>query len=88
MLNEWWMSCRASDECMIDMSEVAAQFMRGGGHKKSAGFTIFGSKGDSLQNYFRILTAPPSRTNDLELLKQMGGEKKLYDHVKIMDVSK
>lgn len=88
MLDEWWVSCRASDECTIDVSEVSQQFARGGGHKKSAGFTIFGSTGDKLQNYFKILSAPPSRTNDLDLLKKMGGEDGTFDHVKIVDVSK
>jgi oligoribonuclease NrnB/cAMP/cGMP phosphodiesterase (DHH superfamily) len=88
MLDEWWVSCRASDECEIDVSEVAQQFERGGGHKKSAGFTIFGSKGDKLQNYFRILTVPPSRSNDMELLKKMGGDEGEYDHVKLLDLTK
>jgi len=88
MLDEWWMSCRASDECNIDVSEVSQQFQRGGGHSKSAGFTIFGSKGEKLQNYFRILTVPPSRSNDMELLKNMGGQLGTFDHVKIFDTTK
>lgn len=88
MLDEWWMSCRASNECNIDVSEICAQFGRGGGHAKSAGFTIFGSKGDNLKTYFRILTAPPSRKDDLELLRGMGGDKGTFNHVKLADVSK
>lgn len=88
MLDEWWMSCRASDECQIDISQVCSQFKRGGGHAKAASFTIFGSTGDCLQNYFKILSVPPSRSDDMVLLKAMGGKEGKYNHVKILDPMK
>lgn len=71
MLNQWWISLRASDESTIDVSQIAQQFGRGGGHPKSAGFTIFGSNGDNMHNYFEIITVPPSRKSDLDALKEL-----------------
>ncbi len=84
MLQEWWVGVRASDESPIDLSLLCQQFKRGGGHKKAAGFTILGTDGEDLHTYFKLITVPPARTSDLELLKQMGG----YDHVVISNVAK
>ncbi len=85
ILDEWWVSCRASDKSPTDLSTIVVQFTRGrgGGHAKSAGFTILGSAGENLQTYFELLTIPPSRTKDLGLLKAKGG----FDSVKVVDAS-
>jgi len=84
MLKEWWISCRASDASPLNLSELCQQFKRGGGHKKSAGFTILGATGDDIHNYFTLVTVPPSRTEDLKLLREMGD----YGHVIISNVAK
>lgn len=40
--DEWSVSCRASDESKIDLSEITKSLPNGGGHAKSAGFTVYG----------------------------------------------
>lgn len=79
ILNEWWVSCRASSDNDIDLSKITPQFHRGGGHPKSAGFTIYGSKANLL-DYFQLLTMPPSRKNDLDLVHARGDK---YSNIKI-----
>jgi uncharacterized protein len=68
MLDEWWVSCRASHESDIDLSLMCGLFGRGGGHAKSASFVLFGSKGERLQDHFKILEIPKSRNHDRHLL--------------------
>lgn len=44
LLDEWWISCRSiSKENSVNLAKLTKQFYRGGGHRSSAGFTIFGS---------------------------------------------
>lgn len=67
LLDEWWISLRTASSD-IDLSKICSQFVRGGGHKKAAGFAIFGSKGEKLQTYFRILEVPKNRSGDADLI--------------------
>lgn len=66
LLNEWWCSARASTKSNIDLSLIAAQFHRGGGHAKAAGFTIKG--GENLHTYFTTISFPAHRDKDAKLL--------------------
>jgi oligoribonuclease NrnB/cAMP/cGMP phosphodiesterase (DHH superfamily) len=65
-LDEWWCSARASSGSSVDLSLVTAQFHRGGGHKKAAGFTIKG--GENLHTYFETIEIPENRLKDAKLL--------------------
>jgi len=65
-LDEWWCSARASATSEIDVSKIAAQFHRGGGHQKAAGFSITG--GNNLHTYFQTIEIPESRQKDAKLL--------------------
>jgi oligoribonuclease NrnB/cAMP/cGMP phosphodiesterase (DHH superfamily) len=67
-LDEWWCSARASADSPIDLSLIASQFYRGGGHKKAAGFTI--KDGKNLHTYFKIVEIPDGRLEDAKLLKE------------------
>lgn len=61
-LDEWWCSARASEKSKVDVSAIATQFLRGGGHKKAAGFTI--KSGESLRTYFKAIEVPFNREQD------------------------
>lgn len=67
-LDEWWLSARASAESPVDLSLIAAQFHRGGGHKKAAGFTI--KDGENLHTYFKTIEIPENRIKDAKLLAE------------------
>ena len=67
LLNEWWCSARASAQSPVDLSLITAQFYRGGGHQKAAGFTITG--GENLHTYFTATEVPENRVQDAKLLK-------------------
>jgi len=64
ILDEWWISLRGSKNNSLDLSKISSEFDRGGGHEKAAGFAIFGSKGQNLHTYFKILEVPHSRQRD------------------------
>ena len=65
-LDEWWCSARASADSPVDLSIIAAQFYRGGGHEKAAGFTI--KNGENLKTYFKTIEIPANRLQDAKLL--------------------
>lgn len=68
LLDEWWISCRASSESSQDLTKICSEFSRSGGHAKAAGFTIFGSKNEKLQTYFKALEVPKNRMSDSDLV--------------------
>lgn len=69
LLDEWWISCRGSEDKDLDLTEISSLFSRGGGHKNSAGFTIFGNRNEKLQTYFTPIEVPKNRSKDTELFK-------------------
>jgi oligoribonuclease NrnB/cAMP/cGMP phosphodiesterase (DHH superfamily) len=68
LLDEWWVSLRGGRDNDIDLSEICEEFYRGGGHFNAASFVLRGSKGQKLQDVFRILEVPPPRKFDAHLV--------------------
>jgi len=54
-LNVWYISLRASENSDCDLSEISSRLPTGGGHRKAAGFTIYGSQNENLYTYFKKL---------------------------------
>lgn len=67
-MDEWWCSARASSESPIDLSAIAKQFNRGGGHTKAAAFAI--KDGKTLHSYFKTIEIPKHRHKDAALVKK------------------
>ena len=65
LTDEWWISLRGSTtKNNIDLTLIASQFVRGGGHSNACGFAIKNSKGENLHSYFKIIEIPKSRLFD------------------------
>lgn len=67
LVNEFWCSARASSSFKGNLSDIASEFERGGGHEKAAGFAITGGK--TLHDYFTILKVPECREGDRKFIK-------------------